>query len=216
MNPKFFIFWYIFVSIITGVAIFFKLEKHLNQINSEYFEFFFLFGTIIYTLYMHINLVLGLNKKNETDYTNEGETSNFFKDILFKFLFVFIIGIYFIAQILYDLQTSFKSNPFITNRIGWKSRAYGFYLYYGLPLFYILDLYCVSRKRCPNPTIDIGIIFIICVVNFVLDFKTVNLLPNIGVNLAKFLFSFNGYIIYDYCLFKLNGGVAGFTLLYVG
>jgi len=58
------------------------------------------------------------------------------------------------------------------------------------------------------------IIFIICLVNFLLDYQNTSLFPNLGSNIRKFIFSFNAYIIYDYCLYKKNGGAANFTLLY--
>ena len=214
MNLSFRLFWYLIVSIITVIALILKIVIKEVEYGLKNFEYFFIIGTISYTLFMHVNSILLANTKSEVEYNKKIKTSNFFRDTIFKFLFVFIIGILFLNQIIDDLNSDFNYSPFQKSNLTWQKRVYGIYLYYCLPLFYIFDLYFIIRKRCPNPTIDIIIIFIICLVNFLLDYQSTSLCPNLGSNIKKFIFSFNAYIIYDFCLYKKNGGAAKFTLLY--
>ncbi len=214
MNLSFRLFWYLTVSIIGVIALIFKITIEKIGYDLKNFEYVFLVGTITYTLFMHVNSILLANTKSENELNKKAKASNFFRDTVFKFLFVFIIGILFLNQILNDLDTNFKTSPFQKDSLTWQKRLYGIYLYYCLPLFYLFDLYFISRKRCPNPIIDVMIIFIICLVNFLLDYQNTSLFPNLGSNIRKFIFSFNAYIIYDYCLYKKNGGAANFTLLY--
>ena len=214
MNLSFRLFWYLIISIISVIALILKLTNKEVGYGLKNFEYAFLVGTSIYSLFMHINSILLANTKSENEYNKKIKASNFFRDTIFKFLFVFIIGILFINQILDDLDKNFSNSPFQKDNLTWQKRIYGIYLYYCLPLIYIFDLYFIIRTRCPNPTIDIIIIFIICLVNFLLDYQSTSLCPNLGSNIKKFIFSFNAFIIYDYCLFKKNGGAAKFTLLY--
>lgn len=215
-SSTFRVFWYLVFSIITGIAIFLRaagVDKSKLLIK-ENIDYMFLIGTIIYTIFMHINSVLLLKAKTQEELRNQKKATNIFRDTIFKFLFSFIIGFIFIVRILNDFQNEFKSSPFKISGTLTNNTLYNIYLFYCLPIFYLLDLFLVDRKRKPSPTFDILTIIIVCVVNFLINFNSINPLPNIGSNISLFLYTFDAYIIYDFILFKINGGVAGFTLLY--
>lgn len=219
-SPIFRLFWYLTFSILTGIATFLRIlevKKNVIKMDIGNFEYIFLFGTLAYTVIMHISSILLSRAKSEFELQKQIKTSSFFRDVVFKFLFSFIIGVIFIVHILEDFKNQFRNSSFtISNYEEWDYNLYKIYIFYCLPIFFILELFLVDRKRRPNPTLDLFIILIVCVVNVLINLNNKNFLSNIGNNISIFLYTFDTYIAYDYSLFKINGGIAGFTLLYAG
>ena len=171
------------------------------------FSFAFICGTIVYFLYMSLNSLKG-NQVNAEPLLVNNQNTLFLKDVYFKYLCSFAIAL----AIFY-----------VINMIAKKFEVFGvfsnwvlFYTNLVLPILIIIDAVYFSHLRCHTFCRDIMIIAIILVIHFVY-FVLWNIIYwgfhdgievwafMLSSNLALFIYSFNGYILYDYILYRKTG-----------
>ena len=138
--------------------------------------------------------------------------TNFMADTLFRYLFVIIIGnalfsyifrIYYRAYMPRYADASMVFRYMMLNYIYW-------YSYSILPFACIVDFCCRKRNRTPNPKYDLTITLLFAIIIGLMN-------DNSGINptyrygqinrvVANIISMGITYLIYDYLLFKMNGG----------
>ena len=138
--------------------------------------------------------------------------TNFMADTLFRYLFVIIIGnalFSYIFRIYYRVYIPRYANPEVVFKYMMLSYIY-WYSYSILPFACIVDFCCRKRNRTPNPKYDLTITLLFAIIIGLMD-------DNSGINLnyrygqlnrviANIISMGITYLIYDYLLFKINGG----------
>ena len=89
-SPTFRLFWYLTLAIISGIAIFFRMgiiKTNVIKLQGNC-EYLFLFGTIVYCLFMHINSILQSRVKTELEMQKQIKISIFLEMLLLSFFFL--------------------------------------------------------------------------------------------------------------------------------
>jgi hypothetical protein len=150
-------------------------------------------------------------KKEEPLLANK--STSIIKDHIFKYVCAIVFGcqlIYSLIDIL-SFNNAPKSNDTLENVIN-------YYVKFVYPICCFIDLFLTRRNRSPNPMIDIIILAIVVIALSLIEWidKKIDFTYVLGSFLFRMMLGFDGYILYDYIMFKRNGGVGGFALFYVG
>ena len=138
--------------------------------------------------------------------------TNFMADTLFRYLFFIIIGnalFSYIFRIYYRVYIPIYANAEMVFKYIMLSYIY-WYSYSILPFACIVDFCCRKRNRTPNPKYDLTITLLFAIIiGLMNDNSGIN--PNyrygqINRVIANIISMGITYLIYDYLLFKMNGG----------
>ena len=203
--------WFLNLTILNIISILVHTFTLFNRYDVlAYSSVLLLIASCCYWAYMYF-----LEKERSSEST-EGQgliterNTNFMADNIFRYLFVIVIGntiycyvfrIHHIAHFTYNTKLLYYFNQIIFN----------WYSYTVLPIACIIDFLGRKRNRTPNPKYDLIITLIFIVVlsyidsnSAFLDIKQIEFL--IKSVLLNSLFMALSYLIYDYILFKMNGG----------
>lgn len=203
--------WFLILTIVNIIAIVVHTITIFNRyIVITYSSILLLIVACCYWAYMYFL------EKERAGETTEGQgliterNTNFMADNIFRYLFVIVIGntiycyvfrIHHIVHFTYNTKLLYYFNQIIFN----------WYSYTVLPVACIIDFLGRKRNRTPNPKYDLIITLIFIVVlsyidsnSAFLDIKQIEFL--IKSVLLNSLFMALSYLIYDYILFKMNGG----------
>ena len=139
--------------------------------------------------------------------------TNFMADTLFRYIFVIIIGNALFSYIFRIYHRAIYipryAEPSKVIRYMMLNYIY-WYSYSILPFACIVDFCCRKRNRTPNPKYDLTITLLFAVILGLLDDSlgidlgyTSNKLSRVFANIISMGVT---YLIYDYLLFKINGG----------
>jgi hypothetical protein len=171
-----------------------------------------LVGSLIYTIYMFFREILQKEHRivDENVVINDPALhgKNFMTDTFHKFIFCFAFAD-FIFYIIYILRVNF--NIYDT----YPSQGYllvDVYTNLILPVYLILDLFITHRFRHVHHARDILILLLLVVIHFSYKFSiysyvylnTKVFFPILSDYIIIFLLTLNGYVLYDYLLFKKN------------
>ena len=151
-------------------------------------------------------------KKEEPLLANK--STSIIKDHIFKYVCAIVFG----CQLIYSLIDilSFNNAP---NSKDPLENVINYYVKFVYPICCFIDLFLTRRNRSPNPMIDIIILAIVIIALSVVELiekDNMTFAKALGGFLFRMMLGFDGYILYDYIMFKRNGGVGGFALFYVG
>jgi hypothetical protein len=133
--------------------------------------------------------------------------TNFMADNIFRYLFVIVIGnsIYcYVFRIIYRNDIIYVRDLF--------NIIFNWYSYTILPIACIIDFCGRKRNRTPNPKYDLIITLIVITILSFIDskFTLILSLTQFDIFLRSIILNtlFMGltYLLYDYLLFKMNGG----------
>jgi hypothetical protein len=209
---------YLVVSILSiATLIFYLFNTDLWDLWGYNFGFVVLIGSIIYTVYMTAHEMI---KSDEPQIVASSEglnvnvmslTKNFFLDTYYKYLFCFSIAVN-LFYMVHVLRNNFKIYEVTMSNWYYLADAYTNLI---LPLFLILDIFITQRYRHLHPVADLcvlfGISFLHCLYkvlirSFYYDASNI-VFPSIADYIIIFLFSVNGYILYDYLLYAKQNPV---------
>ena len=203
--------WFLILTIINIIAI----VVHTITIFNYYAVFTYssillLIVACCYWAYMYFLEKVRSGESTEGQGLITERNTNFMADNIFRYLFVIVIGntiycyafrIHHIVHFTYNTKLLYYFNQIIFN----------WYSYTVLPIACIIDFLGRKRNRTPNPKYDLIITLIFIVVlsyidsnSAFLDIKQIEFL--IKSVLLNSLFMALSYLIYDYILFKMNGG----------
>jgi hypothetical protein len=149
------------------------------------------------------------------------KNTNFFADIVFKYLFVIIIsyGFSFLSVIMYKSYYFYDyyglSNNLIIKILFKITKIYSSVI---LPIALVIDLLCRKRNRVVNPIID-SIVFIsaaLVLTSYDIFYYYRNATSKTNIIListcSKLILFFLTYFIYDFYLFKVNKTPGSYSL----
>lgn len=216
MNIIFLTIWYIFLIVLPIGCLVIRIINSFSKTIQE-MDSYILLAAIIYGFYMAI-FTSCKRKKDSNDSKRETLISNSNTDIIrdywFKYLFCLCIGTVFIPKLISNLESNFAS---YSNK-NWEVIVDLVFSQMIIPLIVIIDTFLIPRSRVPNPLLDLlillGIIILFVIIEFTKSssFSFRLFLRALGMLIANSLFSFNGYVLYDYILYKKIGGPLGFNL----
>ena len=203
--------WFLILTIINIIAI----VVHTITIFNYYAVFTYssillLIVACCYWAYMYFLEKVRSGESTEGQGLITERNTNFMADNVFRYLFVIVIGntiycyvfrIHHIVHFTYNTKLLYYFNQIIFN----------WYSYTVLPIACIIDFLGRKRNRTPNPKYDLIITLIFIVVLSYIDsnsaFLDIKQLKFLIISvLLNSLFMALSYLIYDYILFKMNGG----------
>ncbi len=210
--------FYLVVSILTIATLTFYLSHtDIWDLWGYNLGFLVLITSLIYTIYMTVRELFksdGPQIMAASDGLNVNAISlskNFFMDTYYKYLFAFstaLVLFYFIQL----LRSNFKIYDETMSDSYYLADAYTNLI---LPFLIILDIFITTRYRHQHPVADMIVLFSICVLHclykvlirsFYYDSSKI-VFPTIADYIIIFLFSINGYILYDYLLYAKQNPV---------
>ena len=202
---------YAIVTVLSLLSIIYNFVKAL-QYNGIIWElyltqagFIFLIGTVIYAGYMTFLSFKSAGEPLLTENMVNSQNTIFIKDVFFKYLISFGIALllfWIISQVgaKFDLFDKFENTVNI-------------YTSLILPILLIIDAKYFDHLRCPQFSKDMIIIIVTLAVHVMYSFlcnmiaqgfsdgfKSWNYI--VANDLYLFVFTFNGYLVYDYLLFR--------------
>ena len=202
--------WYIVHSVLTVLTLIYKLAEKSHKLFELETLLFLCSG--LYFIYMLFYTLFFVKMKKEEPLLANKSTS-IIKDHIFKYVCAIVFG----CQLIYSLIDilSFNNAP---NSKDPLENVINYYVKFVYPICCFIDLFLTRRNRSPNPMIDIIILAIVIIALSVVEWidKKLDFTYVLGSFLFRMMLGFDGYILYDYIMFKRNGGVGGFALFYVG
>lgn len=165
---------------------------------------------VIALIYWGYMFFLEMHNSGQSSPASEGlinnANTNFMADTLFRYLFVIVIGNTFFSY-YYRITINYRYSPYGRGDIYrmFKTIMYYFVIWYSysvLPFACIVDFCCRKRNRTPNPKYDLIITLLFGVILGLLQDKYYYY-HSMGLNIVSMGVT---YLIYDYILFKMNGG----------
>lgn len=210
MNPIVSLIWYIINSALCILCLVVKLTSSRKKIDlllllifSSIYFVFMLFYTIVHSCGKCKGIFCCTRK-------------SFMQDLIYKYVCSIIIGCNLFFELIYLLKV--KSYT-LEGSNDWE-KVISCYVLFIFPVLCFVDLFITSRSRSPMPMLDIVILFAIALIVTVIQVSQESNSFGEGVkyffgfSVMRIVFSFNGYLIYDFTLFKKNGGAGGFVLFY--
>ena len=174
-----------------------------------------LIAAALYFLYMAVFSLVPLGGGEKVKGLISEKRTSFVQDYLFKYMCSIVFGCYFLFTVirLLSLEDPLDIEGFI-------QPLTLIYINFVFPICCFIDLLLTPRKRNPQPLMDLIIfgivVFVLSVVEGIGSLSLSEMRKILGNTLFRFVLGFDGYILYDFIMFKVNGGVNGFTLFYTG
>jgi hypothetical protein len=205
--------WYVIHSAVLIFSIIYKFIISGDKLLSV--DMFILIAAGLYFIYMAIFSLVPLEGGEKVKGLISEKRTSFVQDHLFKYLCSIVFGCYFLFTVieLLSLDIGIGGNGPIQILIA-------IYIKFVFPICCFIDLFLTPRKRNPKPLMDLIIFAIVVLALSIIEWLGSSELKEIKKVLGKTLFrlvlGFDGYILYDFIMFKVNGGANGFTLFYTG
>lgn len=216
MSIAFLIIWYLFLILLpVGCLVIRIIHDSFTQIIQE-MDTYILLAAIIYAGYM-ITYLSCKSKSDSKDSKKEALISNDSIDICrdhwYKYLFCLCVGTLFLPKLIVNLEDNFST---YSNK-NWEIVVNLVFAQIVIPIMVIVDVFMISRRRVPSPISDLLILLGIIIAFIIIEltkqtFSFEIFIKTLGVLISNTLFSFNGYVLYDYILYKKIGGPKGFSL----
>ena len=204
--------WFLTLTIVNIISIAVHTFTLFNSYNVlTYSSILLLIVSCCYWAYMYF-----LEKERSSE-TTEGQgliserNTNFMADNVFRYLFVIVIGntIYCYVFRIHNINTSYKYGNDAINIL--SQIIFNWYSYTVLPIACIIDFLGRKRNRTPNPKYDLIITLIFIAIISYIDCRSQYFYYQgfdyfIRSVILNSLFMALSYFIYDYILFKMNGG----------
>ena len=209
------ILWYLIATLLISIDLAYKIFAILDKSEGRYK--ISLESVLIATgwVYFFLMLIFSICKSKEEE---EKKRRNCFKDYFFKYIYSISVGVLLLSGLIFLMYTGIdnpqekdktKKDLFLADLL---------FCYIGFPLICNFELWMTPRRRCPHPTIDVLVITsIVFFLNFLGYFfptlQKVELRQSIALFIIDFIFSFDGYALYDYLCYLKNKGSYDYSLL---
>ena len=200
--------WFLTLTIINIVSIAVHLFALFNRFTAiSYSSLILLTIACFYWCYMYFLEKVNSGESTEGQGLITQRNTNFMADNIFRYLFVIVIGnsIYcYVFRIIYRNDIIYVRDLF--------NIIFNWYSYTILPIACIIDFCGRKRNRTPNPKYDLIITLIVIAILSFIDSKFTLILSPTQFNIfllsiiLNTLFMGLTYLLYDYLLFKMNGG----------
>ena len=200
--------WFLTLTIINIVSIAVHLFALFNRFTAiSYSSLILLTIACFYWCYMYFLEKVNSGESTEGQGLITQRNTNFMADNIFRYLFVIVIGnsIYcYVFRIIYRNDIIYVRDLF--------NIIFNWYSYTILPIACIIDFCGRKRNRTPNPKYDLIITLIVIAILSFIDskFTLILSLTQFDIFLRSIilntLFMGLAYLLYDYLLFKMNGG----------
>lgn len=200
--------WFLTLTIINIVSIAVHLFALFNRFTAiSYSSLILLTIACFYWCYMYFLEKVNSGESTEGQGLITQRNTNFMADNIFRYLFVIVIGnsIYcYVFRIGYRNHIIYVRDLF--------NIIFNWYSYTILPIACIIDFCGRKRNRTPNPKYDLIITLIVIAILSFIDskFTLILSLTQFDIFLRSIILNtlFMGltYLLYDYLLFKMNGG----------
>ena len=200
--------WFLTLTIINIVSIAVHLFALFNRFTAiSYSSLILLTIACFYWCYMYFLEKVNSGESTEGQGLITQRNTNFMADNIFRYLFVIVIGnsIYcYVFRIGYRNDIIYVRDLF--------NIIFNWYSYTILPIACIIDFCGRKRNRTPNPKYDLIITLIVIAILSFIDskFTLILSLTQFDIFLRSIILNtlFMGltYLLYDYLLFKMNGG----------
>ena len=200
--------WFLTLTIINIVSIAVHLFALFNRFTAiSYSSLILLTIACFYWCYMYFLEKVNSGESTEGQGLITQRNTNFMADNIFRYLFVIVIGnsIYcYVFRIIYRNDIIYVRDLF--------NIIFNWYSYTILPIACIIDFCGRKRNRTPNPKYDLIITLIVIAILSFIDskFTLILSLTQFDIFLRSIILNtlFMGltYLLYDYLLFKMNGG----------
>ena len=200
--------WFLTLTIINIVSIAVHLFALFNRFTAiSYSSLILLTIACFYWCYMYFLEKVNSGESTEGQGLITQRNTNFMADNIFRYLFVIVIGnsIYcYVFRIIYRSNIIYVRDLF--------NIIFNWYSYTILPIACIIDFCGRKRNRTPNPKYDLIITLIVIAILSFIDSKLTLImsLTQFDIFLRSIILNtlFMGltYLLYDYLLFKMNGG----------
>jgi len=201
--------WFLTLTIINIASIIVHLFTLFNRTAlMSYSSLILLIIACFYWCYMYFLEKVNSGESTEGQGLITQKNTNFMADNIFRYLFVIVIGnsIYcYVFRIIYVKNRIIYFDDLLKLIFNW-------YSYTILPIACIIDFCGRKRNRTPNPKYDLIITLIVIALISIIDcrFTSIESLSHNDVFLLSIilntLFMGLAYLLYDYLLFKMNGG----------
>ena len=200
--------WFLTLTIINIVSIAVHLFALFNRFTAiSYSSLILLTIACFYWCYMYFLEKVNSGESTEGQGLITQRNTNFMADNIFRYLFVIVIGnsIYcYVFRIIYRSNIIYVRDLF--------NIIFNWYSYTILPIACIIDFCGRKRNRTPNPKYDLIITLIVIAILSFIDSKFTLILSPTQFDIfllsiiLNTLFMGLTYLLYDYLLFKMNGG----------
>jgi len=200
--------WFLTLTIINIVSIAVHLFALFNRFTAiSYSSLILLTIACFYWCYMYFLEKVNSGESTEGQGLITQRNTNFMADNIFRYLFVIVIGnsIYcYVFRIIYRNDIIYVRDLF--------NIIFNWYSYTILPIACIIDFCGRKRNRTPNPKYDLIITLIVIAILSFIDSKFTLILSPTQFDIfllsiiLNTLFMGLTYLLYDYLLFKMNGG----------
>ena len=200
--------WFLTLTIINIVSIAVHLFALFNRFTAiSYSSLILLTIACFYWCYMYFLEKVNSGESTEGQGLITQRNTNFMADNIFRYLFVIVIGnsIYcYVFRIIYRNDIIYVRDLF--------NIIFNWYSYTILPIACIIDFCGRKRNRTPNPKYDLIITLIVIAILSFIDSKFTLILSPTQFDIfllsiiLNTLFMGLAYLLYDYLLFKMNGG----------
>ena len=191
--------WYIVHSVLTIVTLLYKLiegDRNFLEIESLIF-----LCSGVYFIYMLIYTIFIVKMKKDEPLLAK-KSSSIIKDNIFKYVCAIVFG----CQLIYSLIDilSFENYPDSSKTF---ENVINYYVKFIYPVCCFIDLFITRRNRSPNPMIDVIILGIVVIALSIVEEigeEKISFANLLGGFLFRMVLGFDGYILYDYIMFKRN------------
>ena len=205
--------WYVIHSGVLIFSIIYKFIISGDKLLSM--DMFILIAAALYFIYMAIFSLVPLEGGEKVKGLISEKRTSFVQDHLFKYLCSIVFGCYFLFTVIELLSFNIGIGGDGPIQI-----LISIYIKFVFPICCFIDLFLTPRKRNPKPLMDLIIFAVVVLALSIIewlgssDFKEIKKV--LGKTLFRLVLGFDGYILYDFIMFKVNGGANGFTLFYTG
>ena len=212
MNPAGLLVWYIIAFAGTIATLILQIFFQENGWKSllRFIEVI-LIGGVVYFGWMMVLGIMASTDSSKGETLLGGKNKSFMLDQWFKFLFSLAAGAILLQSIYIIIYDATKTPSGFVN---WYVYVFINYIF---PIFCIIEIFITPRGRSPNALVDLIILLIIiCVLVLIEGLVIFNygVRTTIAEVYSRCIFCFDGYILYDFLVFKRNGGSGAFTLFY--
>lgn len=204
--------WYIIFTSLSIIALVIRMVRSFSIALQELVTYI-LIASIIYGGYMIIFFWRKRDSKNNGGHISN-ENSDIIRDHLFKFIFVLALGVIFLSKFIENLLNYF-GGAFPEEE--WYNSLERACSQYAVPIIILVDIFLIPRKRVLMPMYDlIAFLAILIIFHFIvlvnLSWSFASVERFIASLIKSFIYSFDGYVLYDYVLYKKSGSVSGYHL----
>ena len=207
--------WFCALTILNIISIIVHLITIFSTTNIySYSSIVLLIIACCYWAYMYFLEKVNSGESTEGQGLISQRNTNFMADNVFRYLFVIVIGntIYCYVFRIGILKKNYQYNSLIFYHL--IELIFNWYSYTVLPVACIIDFLGRKRNRTPNPKYDliITLIFIAllsyidCRSSFYISYSNSVIYRFFTSVILNILFMALSYLLYDYLLFKMNGG----------